>query len=115
MSHIYQPVMRKELLKRGGKASIRDIVAAFLARDASQLEYYGNQSHKVDVIDGLPLTSVRFLKATLRGWRPHAGAKETTPNQNVDGAVGALILEGLWNFGERIGPAHVIMTAICEY
>jgi len=24
MSHIYQPVMIKELLKRGGKASIRD-------------------------------------------------------------------------------------------
>jgi ATP adenylyltransferase len=40
MSHIYQPVMIKELLKRGGKASIRHIAAAFLARDASQLEYY---------------------------------------------------------------------------
>ena len=40
MSHIYQPVMIKELLARGGKASIRDIAAAFLARDESQLEYY---------------------------------------------------------------------------
>src|SRR3974377_2041556 len=40
MSHIYQPVMIKELLKRGGKASIRTIAAAFLARDGSQLEYY---------------------------------------------------------------------------
>ena len=40
MAHIYQPVMIKELLSRGGKASIRDIAAAFLARDASQLEYY---------------------------------------------------------------------------
>src|ERR1700690_4228926 len=40
MSHIYQPVMIKELLKRGGKANIRNIAAAFLARDASQLEYY---------------------------------------------------------------------------
>ena len=40
MSHIYQPVMIKELLKRGGKASIRTIAAAFLARDVSQLEYY---------------------------------------------------------------------------
>ena len=40
MSHIYQPVMIKELLVRGGKASIRDIAAAFLARDESQLEYY---------------------------------------------------------------------------
>ena len=40
MSHIYQPVMIKELLKYGGKAAIRDIAAAFLARDESQLEYY---------------------------------------------------------------------------
>jgi ATP adenylyltransferase len=40
MSHIYQPVMLRELLKRGGKASIRSIAAAFLARDESQLEYY---------------------------------------------------------------------------
>lgn len=40
MSHVYQPVMIRELLKRGGKASIRNIAGAFLARDESQLEYY---------------------------------------------------------------------------
>ena len=40
MSHIYQPVVIKELIKRGGKASIRNIAAAFLVQDASQLEYY---------------------------------------------------------------------------
>jgi ATP adenylyltransferase len=40
MSHIYQPVMIRELLTHGGKASIRNIAAAFLARDTSQLEYY---------------------------------------------------------------------------
>jgi hypothetical protein len=40
ISHVYQPVMIRELLKHGGKASIRNIAAAFLARDASQLEYY---------------------------------------------------------------------------
>jgi ATP adenylyltransferase len=40
MAHIYQPVMIRELLTRGGKASIRNIAAAFLARDESQLEYY---------------------------------------------------------------------------
>src|SRR5262245_50109361 len=40
MSHIYQPVMIRELLTHGGKTSIRNIAAAFLARDASQLEYY---------------------------------------------------------------------------
>jgi ATP adenylyltransferase len=40
MAHIYQPVMIRELLKSGGKASIRNIAAAFLSRDESQLEYY---------------------------------------------------------------------------
>src|SRR6516225_8027350 len=40
MSHIYQPVMIRELLKGGGKASIQKIAGAFLARDESQLEYY---------------------------------------------------------------------------
>ena len=42
MSHIYQPVMIRELLERGGEANIRDIAAAFLARDESQLEYYAD-------------------------------------------------------------------------
>jgi len=40
MSHIYQPVMLMELLKRGGSASRRQIAAALLKRDRSQLEYY---------------------------------------------------------------------------
>jgi ATP adenylyltransferase len=40
MSHIYQPVMIKELLQHGGRAGIRQIASAFLARDESQLEYY---------------------------------------------------------------------------
>jgi ATP adenylyltransferase len=40
MSHIYQPVMIKELLARGGTASLHDIAAAFLACDTSQIEYY---------------------------------------------------------------------------
>jgi hypothetical protein len=40
MSHIYQPVMLKTLLERGGQASVREIAAAFLGHDQSQLEYY---------------------------------------------------------------------------
>jgi ATP adenylyltransferase len=39
MSHIYQPVMIRERLTRGGKASIRYIPAALLVRDESQVEY----------------------------------------------------------------------------
>jgi hypothetical protein len=40
MSHIYQPVMLRTLIERDGKATIRQIAAAFLGRDQSQLEYY---------------------------------------------------------------------------
>lgn len=40
MSHIYQPLMIRTLLKHGGQASIRQIASQFLRRDESQLEYY---------------------------------------------------------------------------
>ena len=40
MSHVYQPVMLMELLKRGGSASTHDIAKALLVRDISQVEYY---------------------------------------------------------------------------
>lgn len=40
MSHIYQPVMLKELLKRNGQASVQEIAQALLAQDKSQVEYY---------------------------------------------------------------------------
>jgi diadenosine tetraphosphate (Ap4A) HIT family hydrolase len=40
MSHVYQPLMLKTLLRNGGTARTRDIAAAFLAEDESQLDYY---------------------------------------------------------------------------
>lgn len=40
MSHIYQPVMIKTLIRNGGAASLRQIAAEFLTQDESQLEYY---------------------------------------------------------------------------
>lgn len=40
MSHIYQPVMLAELLRKGGAASIDDIAQAILSHDPSQTEYY---------------------------------------------------------------------------
>jgi hypothetical protein len=40
MSHIYQPLMIKTLLGNNGRATTRQIAAAFLAEDQSQLEYY---------------------------------------------------------------------------
>jgi ATP adenylyltransferase len=42
MSHVYQPVMIRTILEGGGAATRRQIAAAFLAADLSQLEYYEN-------------------------------------------------------------------------
>ena len=40
MSHVYQPLMIRTILAGGGAATLRQIAAAFLAADLSQLEYY---------------------------------------------------------------------------
>lgn len=40
MSHIYQPVMIQTLLEHGGRATVEQIAAALLAKDAAQLSYY---------------------------------------------------------------------------
>ena len=58
MSHIYQPVMLMELLNRGGSASRREIAAALLHRDESQLEYY---EHVTTNMVGRVLTRKREL------------------------------------------------------
>jgi 5-methylcytosine-specific restriction endonuclease McrA len=42
MSHVYQPVMIRTILEGGGAATRRQVAAAFLAADLSQLEYYEN-------------------------------------------------------------------------
>jgi ATP adenylyltransferase len=40
MSHVYQPVMLRELLRRKGTVSVNDVAKALLAEDRSQVEYY---------------------------------------------------------------------------
>ena len=40
MSHVYQPVMIRELLDRGGRASRQDIARALLNEDRRELDYY---------------------------------------------------------------------------
>jgi len=42
MSHIYQPVMLMELLKRDGSASVDEIAQAILLHDQSQIDYYSH-------------------------------------------------------------------------
>jgi ATP adenylyltransferase len=40
MSHIYQPVMTRGLLRRGGNASTEAVVRALLTEDRAQVNYY---------------------------------------------------------------------------
>ena len=40
MSHVYQPVMLRELLKSEGAATVEQIAKALLSHDRSQVEYY---------------------------------------------------------------------------
>jgi diadenosine tetraphosphate (Ap4A) HIT family hydrolase/5-methylcytosine-specific restriction endonuclease McrA len=40
MSHVYQPVMLRTLIDRGGKASVTEVAKALLAEDRAQLDYY---------------------------------------------------------------------------
>lgn len=40
MSHVYQPVMIRSLIRAGGRAPIETIAKDWLAEDRSQIEYY---------------------------------------------------------------------------
>jgi ATP adenylyltransferase len=53
MSHIYQPLMIRTILAGGGAATRRQIAAAFLGADLSQLEYYE------EITKGYPTQTLR--------------------------------------------------------
>jgi len=40
ISHVYQPVMLRTLIDKGGKASVSEVAQALLAEDRAQLDYY---------------------------------------------------------------------------
>ena len=40
MSHVYQPVMLREVLQHRGSASVNDVARALLSEDRSEIEYY---------------------------------------------------------------------------
>ena len=66
MSHLYQPVMLRTLLANGGTATVREIAAAFLARDESQLEYY---EHITKTMPGRVLASHGLVRREADGYR----------------------------------------------
>ena len=52
MSHIYQPLMLRVLIEGGGRASLREIAAAFLARERESDRVLGGD-HQGDARQGL--------------------------------------------------------------
>ena len=44
MSHVYQPVMLRVLLERGGYANVEDIAKALLSHDQSEIEHYKDRT-----------------------------------------------------------------------
>ncbi|MBF9060728.1 HIT domain-containing protein [Rhodobacterales bacterium HKCCSP123] len=82
MSHIYQPVMIRELLLQGGAASVEEIATALLAHDPSQIEYYAlrtkNMVGKVLTKNGI--TAVKRSGRSITGYELK-DAKDLSPKE----------------------------------
>jgi diadenosine tetraphosphate (Ap4A) HIT family hydrolase len=81
MSHIYQPVMIEVLLTRGGTADIRDIAAAILAHDESQIDYY---EEIVKRMPGKVLSSHGIVERQADTYRLTADIAELTEAEHAD-------------------------------
>jgi ATP adenylyltransferase len=60
MSHLYQPLMLKGLIRAGGRLTRRQIAAIFLPEDESQLEYYEQ------ITDRMPGPALRQHKLVVK-------------------------------------------------
>jgi ATP adenylyltransferase len=81
MSHIYQPVMLKTLLERGGEANLRTIAAAFLAHDESQLEYY---EEITKVMPGKVLSKHGLVERSGTSYRLKPDIAELSPREREE-------------------------------
>jgi diadenosine tetraphosphate (Ap4A) HIT family hydrolase len=78
MSHVYQPVMLRELLKNNGQASVRGIAQALLNKDPTQLEYF---SEVVKRMVGKVLTNNRGITEKNGDQYVLKGVNELTSEQ----------------------------------
>jgi hypothetical protein len=47
MSHVYQPLLIRALVRSGGSATLRQLATALLVEDESQLRYYEERIKKI--------------------------------------------------------------------
>ena len=78
MSHLYQPLMLRTLIEKGGYASLRDIASGFLAHDESQIEYY------IEITKNMPgrvLKKHRLVQRDGEGYRLIPDVEQLTPEE----------------------------------
>jgi len=110
MSHIYQPVMIRELLLRSGKASVEEIATALLAHDPSQIEYYGLRTKNMvgKVLTNNGITEVRKSGRTITGYElPDASDLSAEERDTLIEACDAAIKTFLDARGDQIWSHRV--------
>src|SRR5262245_20526319 len=81
MAHLYQPLMLRTLIEKGGAASLRDIASAFLTHDESQIEYY------IEITKRMPgpvLTRHRLVRREGTGYRLIPEVQQLTPDERSE-------------------------------
>jgi diadenosine tetraphosphate (Ap4A) HIT family hydrolase len=81
MSHLYQPLMLKTLIEKGGWASLSAIASTFLAHDESQIEYY------IEITKRMPgpvLTRHGLVRREGDGYRLIPNIEELTFEQRCE-------------------------------
>jgi ATP adenylyltransferase len=81
MSHLYQPLMLRTLIEKGGKASLRDIAFCFLAHDESQIEYYMEITKRMP---GPVLTRHHLVQRDGAGYKLIPNVQQLTPDQRSE-------------------------------
>jgi ATP adenylyltransferase len=98
MSHLYQPLMLRTLMDKGGFASLRDIASSFLTHDESQIEYY------VEITKRMPgpvLSRHQLVRRDGAGYRLIPDVQQLTPEERNE--LLRLCDEAVENYTERRG------------
>lgn len=105
MSHIYQPVMLRELLRRGGEAQVSEIASSILSHDPSQTEYYSEITKNMvgGVLTSHGTTERLKEKNRVHGFRL-VGADDLTQSEveQLIELCEAKLVEYVENRGDRI-------------
>src|SRR5262249_61772065 len=100
MSHVYQPLMIRTLLERGGAATRRDIARCLLAEDQSQLEYYEEITQRMP---GRVLANRGVVTRQRQTYTLASGLNEVTEAERAE--LIAICNQELRKYIERRGEA----------